>query len=140
MALDPASTQTSILFNDFIQFPEDLLAEHNILNVLDDVCNKRTNQSIRRHMADLQVRQCKENLKALQQDVRDLDNDLLETDNCIEQLRHLAQQHTMLSSTTEDPANVASRLHSGRFYDPDSASFSAESASSSEYSCEVLNS
>jgi hypothetical protein len=123
-----------------MQFSEDLLAGQGILNVLDGVCNKRTAQSIRRHMADLQVRQCEQNLKALQQDVRDLDNDLLETDNCIEQLRYLAQQHTMFGSTGDDPAGVASRVHSGRLHDSGSANFSAESVSSAESSCEVLNS
>jgi len=61
------------------------------------------------------------NLKALQQDVRDLDNDLLETDNCIEQLRYLAQQYTMFGSTGDDPAGAASRVHSGRLHDSGSA-------------------
>lgn len=114
---------------------EDRLVEEDILNVLDVACNKRTAQSIRRHLADLRVRQCEENLRALQQDLHDLDNDLLETDNCIEQLRYLAKQQvpTSVDSTGEHAAS--SRLHSSLLYD--SADSSVESGPS-ESSCEDL--
>src|ERR1700690_1257071 len=99
-----------------MQSLEDLSLEgQDILNVLDGACNRRTAQSIRRHMADLQVRQCEQNLKALQQGLQDLDNDLLETDNCIRRLRYLAQQQVPMppvGSTGEDVTSVAAHVHS----------------------------
>jgi hypothetical protein len=118
-----------------MQFPEDRLAGQDILNVLDVACNKRTAQSIRRHLADIRVRQCEENLRVLQQDVRDLDNDLLETDNCIEQLRYLVQQQvpTPVGSAGEEAASVASRAHPGLLYDSNDSS--VESGTSSESGC-----
>lgn len=126
------------------------MAGQGILYVLDDAYNKRTAQSIRRHMAELQacqceeklkalrqdtvrdldndlLRQCEQKLKALRQDVQDLDNDLLETNNYIERLQYLAQQHTMFSSTRNNPADAGVLLDSG------SINFDSESASSSEY-------
>lgn len=91
------SERSSHSENTTEQSLEDLSLEgQDILNVLDGACNKRTAQSIWRHMADLQVRQREQNLKTLQQGLQDLDNDLLETDNCIRRLRCLAQQQVFM--------------------------------------------
>jgi hypothetical protein len=119
-----------------MQSLEDLSLEgQDILNVLDGACNRRTAQSIRRHMADLQVRQCEQNLKALQQGLQDLDNDLLETDNCIRRLRYLAQQQVPMppvGSTGEDVTSVAAHVHSGLpLYDSSDSSVESGASESS---------
>ena len=59
------------------------------MKVLDLACNKRSAQSIRRHLAELCVRQCEATLKNLQQALHDADVDLQETDNNIGRLRGL---------------------------------------------------
>lgn len=98
------------------------------MNSLDVACNRRTAQSIRRHMKELQLRQCEENLQVLQQELRDLNNDIMETEDSIRQLQLLAQYQVPAHVSTSVGSIGSLSEHNGMLYD------SAESSCSSSQS------
>jgi hypothetical protein len=79
-------------------------------------------------MKELQLRQCEENLQVLQQELRDLNNDIMETEDSIRQLQLLAQYQVPAHVSTSVGSIGSLSEHNGMLYD------SAESSCSSSQS------
>lgn len=83
-------------------------------------CNKKTAQSVRKHLAEVRIRRCKENLQALQQELRDfqqevvnIDMELQETEGNIGRLRNLVLHLRQVRGVSDRIALHLPR----RFYD-----------------------
>jgi len=112
--ITPVLTQGSTIGSNLIREwnsstigEEQHIRKEDIMKMLDVISNKRTAQCIRKHIAQLRVRQCEADLRALQQDLFDVDRSLQEMDSSIGLLENLVHQHQVASTATGTYGGVA---------------------------------